>query len=105
MTTYAHLYLLLMLKPSISSFASVLSTVAKWINYATISIWSGHGTCFLFGVVLMVIYVSTYEYIIDSYQEHAAVTLAFITMAGRLFGLRRHLLATRPMYEGIMCTG
>jgi hypothetical protein len=41
----------------------------KWTNYATISIWSGQCTCFLFGVVLMEIYVSTYEYVIDSYQE------------------------------------
>jgi hypothetical protein len=48
----------------------------------------------------MAIYVSSYEYIIDSYQEHAAVALASITMARYLVS-GGMALATRPMYEGI----
>jgi hypothetical protein len=71
-----------------------------WTNYASISIWSGLGACFLFGIVLMAIYVSSYEYIIDCYPEHAAVALASITMARYLVS-GGMTLATRPMYDGI----
>ncbi|KAE9372684.1 MFS general substrate transporter [Stipitochalara longipes BDJ] len=71
-----------------------------WTNYASISIWSGLGACFVFGIVLIAIYVSSYEYIIDSYGEHAAVALASITMVRYLIagGI---VMAARPMYEGI----
>jgi hypothetical protein len=71
-----------------------------WTNYPSISIWSGLGACFVFGVVLIAIYVSSYEYIIDSYAEHAAVALASITMA-RYLVTGGVVIATRPMFEGI----
>lgn len=71
-----------------------------WTNYSSISIWSGLGACFVFGVVLIAIYVSSYEYIIDSYGEHAAVALASITMV-RYFVAGGMAMASRPMYEGI----
>jgi MFS transporter, DHA1 family, multidrug resistance protein len=48
----------------------------------------------------MAIYVSSYEYIIDCYPEHAAVALASITMARYLVS-GGMTLATRPMYDGI----
>ena len=71
-----------------------------WTNYPSISIWSGLDACFVFGVVLIAIYVSSYEYILDSYGEHAPVALASITMARYLIagGI---LMAARPMNEGI----
>jgi DHA1 family multidrug resistance protein-like MFS transporter len=71
-----------------------------WTNYPSISIWSGLGACFIFGVVLIAVYVSSYEYIIDSYVEHAAVALASITMARYLIA-GGMVMAARPMYEGI----
>ncbi|KAH6648175.1 major facilitator superfamily domain-containing protein [Truncatella angustata] len=71
-----------------------------WTNYSTISEWSGIGACFLFGMVLTAIYVSSYEYIVDSYGDHSAIALASITMA-RYFIAGGMILATRPMYEGI----
>lgn len=71
-----------------------------WTNYPAISVWSGLSACGLFGVVLISIYISSYEYIIDSYGEHAASALASITMV-RYLVAGGMVMASRPMYEGI----
>jgi MFS transporter, DHA1 family, multidrug resistance protein len=71
-----------------------------WTNYSNISMWSGFGACFIFGNVLIAIYVSSYEYIIDSYGEHAAVALASITML-RYSIAGGMTMAARPMFENI----
>jgi DHA1 family multidrug resistance protein-like MFS transporter len=71
-----------------------------WTNYPSISIWSGLSACFLFGIVLIAMYVSSYEYIIDSYGDHAAIALASITMVRYLLA-GGMVMAARPMYEGI----
>ncbi|KAF2101721.1 MFS general substrate transporter [Rhizodiscina lignyota] len=69
-----------------------------WTNYPSISIWSGLTACFFFGAVLISMYVGAYEYIIDSYGEHAAVALASITMARYLIA-GGMVMAARPMFE------
>jgi DHA1 family multidrug resistance protein-like MFS transporter len=71
-----------------------------WTNAERISIWSGLGACFLFGVVLIALYVSSYEYIVDSYGDHAASALASVTMVRYLIA-GGMVVAARPMYEGI----
>jgi len=71
-----------------------------WTNYPTVSVWSGLIACGLFGAVLISIYISSYEYIIDSYGKHAASALASITMA-RYLVAGGMVMAARPMYEGI----
>jgi hypothetical protein len=71
-----------------------------WTNYDSISIWSDLGACFLFGIVLMSIYVSSYEYITDSYGEHSAIALASITMS-RYIIAGGMVMAARPMYGDI----
>ena len=71
-----------------------------WTNYQTISIWSGLFACGIFGIVLISIYISSYEYIIDSYGKHAASALASITMV-RYLVAGGMVMASRPMYEGI----
>lgn len=71
-----------------------------WTNYSSISIWSGLGACFVFGVVLTAMYVSSYEYIIDSYGANSAIGLTSITMARYLIS-GCMVIAARPMYEGI----
>jgi DHA1 family multidrug resistance protein-like MFS transporter len=71
-----------------------------WTNYADISIYSGLAACSFFGLVLNAMYVSSYEYIIDSYGEHAAVALSSITMMRYLIA-GGMVMAARPMYEGI----
>jgi len=71
-----------------------------WTNYPSISIYSGLGACFCFGVVLNAMYVSSYQYIIDSYGEHAAIALSSITMM-RYIVAGGMVMAARPMYDGI----
>jgi len=71
-----------------------------WTSYASISMWAGLAACFCFGIVLNAMYVSSYEYIIDSYSEHAAIALASITMMRYLIA-GGMVMAARPMYEGI----
>jgi DHA1 family multidrug resistance protein-like MFS transporter len=71
-----------------------------WTNYSSISIWSGLAACFVFGVVLVSIYISSYEYIIDSYGDHAATALSSITFV-RYIVAGGMVMAARPMYEGI----
>jgi hypothetical protein len=71
-----------------------------WTNYPTISVYSGLSACFCFGVVLNAMYVSCYEYIIDSYGEKAAIALASITMM-RYMIAGGMVMAARTMYEKI----
>lgn len=69
-----------------------------WGNRPEVSIWCSLVACFVFGMVLMAVYVSSYEYIIDSYGDHAAVPLASITMV-RYLVAGGVVMAARPMYE------
>lgn len=62
--------------------------------------WCSLGACFIFGVVLIAMYVSSYEYIINSYGEHAAIALTSITMVRFLISGDMVMVA-HPMYEGI----
>ncbi|KAI0843568.1 MFS general substrate transporter [Hypoxylon sp. FL0890] len=59
------------------------------------------GACFVFGMVIIAIYVSSYEYIIDgSYEDHSAIGLASITIL-RYLVAGGMVMAVRPMYGGI----
>ncbi|OTA53273.1 MFS general substrate transporter [Hypoxylon sp. EC38] len=71
-----------------------------WGDQPSISIWCNLGACFVFGMVIIAIYVSTYEYIIDSYGDHAAIGLASITILRYLVS-GGMVMAVRPMYKGI----
>jgi DHA1 family multidrug resistance protein-like MFS transporter len=83
--------------------APLLPVALFWLGWGddpTISYWSSLGACFVFGVVLIAIYVSSYEYIVDSYGDHSAIGLASITMVRYLIA-GGMVMAARPMYEGI----
>lgn len=71
-----------------------------WTDYSWISIYSGLGACFCFGVVLNAMYVSSYEYIIDSYGKKSSIALASVTMMRYLIA-GGMVMAARPMYENI----
>jgi hypothetical protein len=71
-----------------------------WTDYSWISIYSGLGACFCFGIVLNAMYVSSYEYILDSYGEKASIALASVTMMRYLIA-GGMVMAARPMYENI----
>lgn len=83
-----------------SPFLPIVFFWLGWTNYQAISIWSGLFACGVFGIVLISIYISSYEYIIDSYGKHAASALASITMV-RYLVAGGMVMASRPMYEGI----
>ena len=59
--------------------------------------WSVLGACFLFGLVLMAMYTSSYGYIVDSYGTHAASALSAITML-RYIIAGGMAMGTRPLF-------
>ncbi|RYP43374.1 hypothetical protein DL768_009951 [Monosporascus sp. mg162] len=71
-----------------------------WSNQPGVSIWSNLGACFVFDAVISAIYVSSYEYIINSYGEHAASSPASITMV-RYLVAGAMARAARPTYGGV----
>lgn len=71
-----------------------------WTDDSSISIWSVLAACFVFGVVLVAIYVSSYEYIIDSYGAKSSIALASITMV-RYMVAGGMVIASRPLYQAL----
>ena len=51
-----------------------------WTNYQGIPCWSGLAASVLFGYGILCIFISTYQYIIDSYEMYAASALASLTL-------------------------
>ena len=51
-----------------------------WTNYPSISYWSGLAASVLFGYGILCIFISSYQYIIDSYEMYAASALASLTL-------------------------
>ncbi|KAH7138634.1 major facilitator superfamily domain-containing protein [Dendryphion nanum] len=51
-----------------------------WTSYSWISIWSPLGASVLFGYGILCIFISSYQYIIDTYEMYAASALASITL-------------------------
>lgn len=76
---------------------SYFPTVAWLDQHHEISSRSGLAACFVFGIATKAFYVSSYEYIIDSYAEHGAVALASMTTV-RYVVAGGMVIAARPMY-------
>jgi multidrug resistance protein len=51
-----------------------------WTNYPSISYWSGLVSSVVFGYGILCIFISSYQYIIDSYEMYAASALASLTL-------------------------
>ncbi|KAL2063303.1 hypothetical protein VTL71DRAFT_5108 [Oculimacula yallundae] len=51
-----------------------------WTNYPSISYWSGLVSSVLFGYGILCIFISSYQYIIDTYEMYAASALASLTL-------------------------
>lgn len=71
-----------------------------WTNDPSISPLSAYFATGVFGFSLTGIFVSSYQYIIDSYETYSSSALGSITML-RYFVSAGMLIATRPMYMGI----
>jgi multidrug resistance protein len=51
-----------------------------WTNYASVSYWNALVASVLFGYGILCIFISSYQYIIDSYETYAASALASLTL-------------------------
>ncbi|KAF2119478.1 major facilitator superfamily domain-containing protein [Lophiotrema nucula] len=51
-----------------------------WTSYSWISIWSPLGASVLFGYGILCVFISSYQYIIDSYEMYAASALVSVTL-------------------------
>ena len=51
-----------------------------WTAYPWISYWSPLGASVLFGYGILCVFISSYQYIIDSYETYAASALASVTL-------------------------
>jgi DHA1 family multidrug resistance protein-like MFS transporter len=71
-----------------------------WTNYPSIDPASGYVATVVFGYSFAAIFISSYQYVIDSYEVYASSALASITVA-RYIVSSGMIVATRPMYEGI----
>ncbi|KAK5116215.1 hypothetical protein LTR62_008541 [Meristemomyces frigidus] len=71
-----------------------------WTNYANISPASGYIATLVFGYAFSALFISSYQYIISSYEVHSSSALASVTLA-RYFVGGGMIVATRPMYQGI----
>ncbi|KAF4630804.1 hypothetical protein G7Y89_g7333 [Cudoniella acicularis] len=67
-----------------------------WTNYSSISYWSNLISSVLFGYGILCIFISTYQYIIDSYEMYAASALASLTLI-------RYIAAGGMTVVGISC--
>ena len=71
-----------------------------WTDYPSINPASGYAATVVFGYSFAAIFISSYQYVIDSYEIYASSALASITVA-RYVVSSGMIVATRPMYEGI----
>jgi MFS transporter, DHA1 family, multidrug resistance protein len=71
-----------------------------WTNYASISPGSDIGAACLFGFSLTGIFVSSYQYVIDSYETNSASVISSITFL-RYIVAGGMVIADTPMYQGI----
>ena len=71
-----------------------------WTNYPSIDPASGYAATVVFGYSFAAIFISSYQYVIDSYEIYASSALASIT-AARYVVSSGMIVVTRPMYEGI----
>lgn len=71
-----------------------------WTNYSWISPWSGLGATVLLGFSWAGIYVTVYQYLLDTYGIYSGSALAIIT-CWRYLASGMINLVSRPMYDGI----
>lgn len=71
-----------------------------WTDYSDISVWSPLGASVLTGIGILSVFISCYQYIIDSYEIYAASALAAITFI-RYMASGGAVVFAFPMYSNI----
>ena len=69
-----------------------------WTSYPSISLWSPMAATVLFGYGILCIFISCYQYIIDSYEAYAASALASVTLI-RYVAAGGMVEVAIPMYQ------
>ena len=71
-----------------------------WTDYPGISIWSPLLASTMFGYGILCVFITSYQYIIDSYESFAASALASITLV-RYVASGVMAVVGIPMYENL----
>lgn len=71
-----------------------------WTSMPQISFWSPLVASTLFGFGLLCVFITSYQYIIDAYEEFAASALATLTVV-RYIASGGMVVVARPMYENL----
>lgn len=71
-----------------------------WTNYKSVSVWSDLGSVVLLGFSWAGIYVTVYQYLLDTYGIYAGSALAIIT-CWRYLASGFINMVSRPIYDGI----
>jgi hypothetical protein len=71
-----------------------------WTNCPSVSYWSGLVASVVFGYGILCIFISTYQYIIDSYEMYAASALASLTLI-RYVAAGGMIVVGIPFYENL----
>ncbi|KUJ24667.1 MFS general substrate transporter [Mollisia scopiformis] len=71
-----------------------------WTDYASVSYWSPLVASVTFGFSVQAIFISTYQYLIDSYEEYAASALVSATFM-RYLAAGVMVVVSIPMYKNL----
>ena len=71
-----------------------------WTTYPSISYWSPLLSSVLFGYGILCVFISSYQYVIDSYETYAASALASVTLI-RYVAAGGMTVVGIPMYENL----
>lgn len=71
-----------------------------WTAYPHISIWSPLAASVLFGYGILCVFISSYQYIIDSYESFSASALASVTLI-RYVAAGGMVVVGVPFYENL----
>lgn len=71
-----------------------------WTDYSNISVWSPLAATVLTGIGILSVFISCYQYIIESYGIYSASALASVTLI-RYLAAGGMVVAASPMYENL----
>ena len=71
-----------------------------WSAYSSVSIWSPILSCIPTGFAILGIFISTYQYLIDAYEAHAASALVGVTFV-RYIVSAGMVPASLPFYRNL----
>jgi len=71
-----------------------------WTDYSSVPIWSPLAASILFGYGILCVFISSYQYIIDSYEGFSASALASVTLI-RYVAAGGMVVVGVPFYENV----